>query len=153
MNPIINYRIMAPDLYRSLRAFTLALPTDQVPGQLLHLIDLRVSQINGCRFCLELHTEEARREGESLERIEALVHWRDSALFTDSERCAFEWADAMTRLDRDDHGRQDLITALREHFDDGAISRLTFAIAGINAWNRIAGAFHRHDGELADAPC
>ena len=150
MTPIIAYRDKAQDLWRSLYTFTVMLPTEEVPARLLHLIDIRVSKLNGCRFCLIRHTNDALKDGESALRIAALDQWRASTLFSVPERRVLAWAEAMTLLDCGDADKAGLIHDLRQYFDDAAISRLTFAIAGINAWNRVAGAFYAHDGDPHD---
>lgn len=131
----------APDLYAALFAVSKALGETGLPGTLKHLIDLRVSQINTCAYCIGLHTDWARRDGESRERIAAVAEWSTSALFTPDERAAFAWAEALTRRE---HDHLDALHAeLGRHFDRAQVGALTMAVAVINAWNRVGIASHR----------
>ena len=99
--PTMNFRFDmsadAPELYAALSNVSKALEHAGLPGGLNHLIDLRVSQLNGCAYCIGLHTSWALRDGERRERLEAVANWRDSALFTPDERAAFAWAEALTQ--------------------------------------------------------
>ncbi|MGV8996821.1 MAG: carboxymuconolactone decarboxylase family protein [Parvibaculaceae bacterium] len=110
---------------------------------LRHLIDIRVSRMNDCHFCINMHTKEAKDGGESDERIEAVNHWQASPLFTAREKAAFAWAEVLTRA-----GSQDEIVALLgelgAHFNKEEIANLTMVIAHINAWNRIGIASYEH---------
>lgn len=131
----------APELYAALSNVSKALEHAGLPGGLNHLIDLRVSQLNGCAYCIGLHTSWALRDGERRERLEAVADWRDSALFTPDERAAFAWAEALTQRQ---HAALDGLHAdLGQHFDRAQIAALTMAVATINAWNRVGIATHR----------
>ncbi|WP_431857504.1 carboxymuconolactone decarboxylase family protein [Azospirillum sp.] len=131
----------APDLYGALSNVTKALGASGLPTGLKHLIDLRVSQINGCAYCIGLHTEWAQRDGESRERIAAVADWPASPLFTPDEGAAFAWAEALTRREKD--RLDDLHADLGRHFDRAQVAALTMAVAAINAWNRVGIAIHR----------
>ncbi|MBI3446295.1 MAG: carboxymuconolactone decarboxylase family protein [Magnetospirillum sp.] len=144
MTPIIDYQTNAQDLWRGLYTVSVMLADDEVPSRLVHLVEIRASKINGCLFCLTYHTQEALKDGETPQRLAALEQWRDSPLFSEPERRVLAWTEAMTLLDCGDADKLSLITDLRRSFSDAAISRLTFAIAVINAWNRVAGAFYLH---------
>lgn len=115
---------------------------------LRHLIKLRASQINGCAFCVTMHLAEAREDGESEERLDHLVVWREVAFFSAAERAALAWTEALTRLDAPaDLGR--LHEALSRHFGEAEIAALTTAIGMINLWNRLMVASHRDQHRLA----
>ena len=106
-----------------------------------HLVKLRASQMNGCGFCVKMHTSEARRDGESDERLDRLIVWRHVADFTPAERAAFAWTEALTDLEPStDFGV--LRSALLEHFGEKEISILTSIISMINLWNRFAVSRH-----------
>lgn len=104
--------------------------------QLLELIKIRVSQLNGCAYCLDMHTKEARAAGEREQRIYALSAWRETPFFTPVERAALAWAEALTRISEGVPGP--LYQDMKEHFKDREIAGLTSAIIAINSWNRWA---------------
>ncbi|HYD65404.1 carboxymuconolactone decarboxylase family protein [Azospirillum sp.] len=132
----------APALIDTLLTLRGQLTAGTVPAGLMHLIDLRASQINGCHYCIRLHTGEARRDGETADRLEQLATWTTSDTFTPDERAALAWTEALTRgapssaIDRL-HGQ------LRAHFDDLQVAEITMCVAAINAWNRIGIASYR----------
>ncbi|CBS87849.1 carboxymuconolactone decarboxylase family protein [Azospirillum lipoferum] len=130
----------APSLFAAMYATTKAIRGSGLPTGLIHLIDLRVSQINGCTYCIDMHSKEARHDGQSEERIAALAEWEHSDLFLPDERAAFAWAELLTR------GRHDGIDAahrdLQRHFSAEQIAQLTVTVAQINAWNRVGIAQH-----------
>ncbi|HYH39389.1 MAG TPA: carboxymuconolactone decarboxylase family protein [Azospirillum sp.] len=131
----------APDLYAALRAVTETLDRSGLPAGLKHLIDLRVSQINGCSHCIGLHTGWALKDGERRERLDALAGWADSPLFTPDERAALALAEALTVRDRS--RLDDLHAELGRHFGREQVAALAFAAATANAWNRVVMAAHR----------
>src|SRR5690606_12219678 len=99
---------------------------------------LRVSQINGCGFCVDLHARDARADGESNERIDGVAVFREMPQFSDAERAALALAEAATRIADNPHGvPDDVWDEARKHYDDNELAALTMAIAVINAWNRI----------------
>ncbi len=104
------------------------------------LIELRVSQINGCAYCVDLHTLEARKAGETTQRLDCLTVWREVPFFDDAEKAAFEWAEAITKIAVNGAPAK-LFTALSEHFSKAEIVDLTLIIAQMNAWNRLAIGF------------
>ncbi len=113
----------------------------------LHLAKMRASQINGCAFCLHMHSEDALAAGERVERLLLLDAWRESALFTDRERAALAWTEALTRI-TEGHAPDADHAALREHFFEDEAIALSIAIAMINAWNRLAIGFRaEHPGD------
>jgi MoaD family protein len=107
---------------------------------LLELVKLRASQLNGCAFCYDMHWKDARALGESEERLYMLTAWRESRLYTERERAALAWTEAVTLISQTG-APDDVYEEAREHFDEREISDLTLAIAAINAWNRMAISF------------
>src|SRR5262249_12482414 len=103
---------------------------------LRELIKIRASQINGCAFCLDMHTKDARAAGETEQRIYALNAWRETPFFTERERVALAWAEAVTRISGG--VPDDLYEEARQQFSEKELMDLTWAVAAINAWNRVA---------------
>jgi AhpD family alkylhydroperoxidase len=109
---------------------------------LTELVRLRASQINGCAFCVDMHATDARKGGESDRRLATVVVWRETPFFTDRERAALEWTEALTLVSQD-HVPDALWQAVRPHFSDEELVDLTLLISAINAWNRFAIAFRK----------
>ena len=109
--------------------------------RLFELVKIRASQLNQCAYCLDMHTKDARRFGETEQRIYALSAWRDTPFFTDRERTALEWTEALTRLSHA-HPAEELRARLATYFDEDEIVALTFAVVVINSWNRLVVPFH-----------
>jgi AhpD family alkylhydroperoxidase len=112
---------------------------------LLNLVDLRASQINGCAFCLDMHTKDARAEGESEQRLYLLSAWREAPFYSERERAALEWTEAVT-LVANDHVPDEVYERVRPHFTDEELVNLTLAINVINSWNRLNVAFRTPTG-------
>jgi AhpD family alkylhydroperoxidase len=127
---------LAPDAYRHLLALEQTI-AGKVDPRLYHLIKLRASQINGCAFCIAMHTDEGLRDGDSIERLVLLDAWEESSLYTDKERAALEWVEDVTLI-ADTHAPRESFDGLKEHFSDEEIGYLTLAAMMINSWNRIA---------------
>ena len=109
------------------------------PG-LMELVKIRASQMNGCAFCLDMHTKDARAGGETEQRLYGLTAWRESPFFTPKERAALAWTEAITNI-QEGHATQNAYDEARKEFEEGELVKLTFAITTINTWNRIAIAF------------
>ncbi|MFL9997190.1 alkylhydroperoxidase AhpD family core domain-containing protein [Burkholderia sp. GAS332] len=109
---------------------------------LTELVRLRASQINGCAFCVDMHATDARKGGESERRLATVVVWRETPFFTDRERAALEWTEALTLVSQD-HVPDAVWQAVRPHFSDEELVDLTLLISAINAWNRFAIAFRK----------
>ncbi|MDT0341823.1 carboxymuconolactone decarboxylase family protein [Streptomyces litchfieldiae] len=136
--PRVSIRRHAADGYRALLALETSLAAGPVPKSTLELIRLRVSQINGCGFCVDMHARDARRDGETDERLATVAAWRETPYFTDAERAALALAEAATRIaDRAEGVPQDVWDEAARHYDEPALATLVMAIAAINAWNRI----------------
>jgi AhpD family alkylhydroperoxidase len=108
--------------------------------RLLHLVKMRASQINGCAFCLHMHSEDARRHGETVERLLLLDAWHESALYSERERAALAWTEALTNI-AETHAPDDVFDEVRQAFSDDELTALSIAIAMINAWNRLSIGF------------
>lgn len=126
----------APEGYQRLAAVSQWLSEGALDPTLRHLIDVRVSQINGCAYCLNMHTEEARAAGETQQRLDIVAGWDETDLFTDAEKAVLAWAETLTRVG-EKRAPQALYDALAEHFDEKAIAAITVAIAMMNTWNRL----------------
>ena len=127
---------LAPDAYRHFLQLE-GLIGQHVERKLLHLLKLRASQINGCAFCIAMHTDEARRDGEPVERLTLLDAWEESTLYSDRERAALAWAEEVTLI-ADSGASSESFEALKAHFSEDEIAWLTLAAVQINAWNRLA---------------
>ena len=139
--PRLPYTKLAPDAYQALSAVGHYLNTaTALEPALLGLIYLRASLLNGCSFCTGLHTAELQRHHEPQTRIDALKNWRESDAFTPRERAALAWTDAVTNI-QSSHGSDAEYATVSEFFHDKELVDLTFAIAQINAWNRLGIAF------------
>ena len=127
---------IAPDAYRHFLQLE-ALVMQHVDRKLLHLLKLRASQINGCAFCIAMHTDEALRDGEPTERLTLLDAWEESTLYSEKERAAIAWIEEVTLI-ADSGASKDSFEALKSHFNESEIGWLTLAAVLINSWNRMA---------------
>ena len=114
--------------------------TSGLEHKLLELVKLRASQINGCAYCLDMHSKDARALGETEQRIYTLDAWRETPFFSDRERAALEWAEAVTRVSID-HVPDRVYDAVKPFFTEAELVALTFAVVTINSWNRLAISF------------
>jgi AhpD family alkylhydroperoxidase len=130
----------SPDTIKPLSALHLSVDKSGLEQSLIDLVRVRASQINGCAYCIYSHTREARGRGETEQRLYLLDSWHESPLYTDRERAALAWTDAVTRI-ADTHAPDEVFEAVRAQFADEEIVKLTMAIADINAWNRFGIAF------------
>jgi AhpD family alkylhydroperoxidase len=117
---------------------------------LLELVKLRASMINGCAYCVDMHSKDARALGESEQRLYAISVWREAPFFTPRERAALAWTEAVTKVGSD-HVPDAVYRLAREHFDERQLVDLTMAIIAINAWNRLAIAFRAVAGTYEPA--
>jgi AhpD family alkylhydroperoxidase len=114
------------------------------PG-LLHLIKMRASQINGCAYCLDMHSKDARANGETEQRLYALNAWHETPFYSDRERAALAWTESVTSISRD-HVPDALYEEARKHFTEEELVNLTLAVVAINGWNRLAISFRSVPG-------
>jgi AhpD family alkylhydroperoxidase len=134
--PRMNVAAVAPDVYRHLMDLE-QLVANKLEPRLLHLLKLRASQINGCAYCIGMHTAEALRDGETVERLTLLDAWSESSLYSDTERAALQWIEEVTLI-ADSGASDESFDKLKTRFSEEEIVWLTTAATLINAWNRIA---------------
>jgi AhpD family alkylhydroperoxidase len=118
--------------------------------KLFHLIEIRASQLNGCAYCIDMHTKDARLAGETEQRIYALSAWHETPFFTERERAALEYTEAVTRVG-DTHVTDDVFARVSKLFDEDEMVALTFAVVVINAWNRLSISFRVPPGSYQPA--
>lgn len=140
MEPRLNYQKIAPGARDAMLSLGKYIHASGLEESLLNLIDIRASQINGCAWCLDMHNKDARAAGESEQRLYMLSAWRESTLYTDRERAALAWTEAVT-LPADSRIPDDIYEETRKHFTEKGIVDLTLAIIAINGWNRLNIAF------------
>ena len=128
---------IAPEGYSALRAVEAYLARSGLPKSLIDLVKLRASQINGCAYCLDVHSRDARKAGESEPRLYLLNAWREAPHYSPAERAALAWTEALTNI-ADTHAGDADYEALRVYFTDKEIVDLTYLIGMINFWNRLA---------------
>jgi AhpD family alkylhydroperoxidase len=133
------YKI-APELMKAMSALEAAVAGSGLEKSLIELVKTRASQINGCAFCIHMHTKDARALGETEERLYLLSAWRESPLYTDRERAALGWTESVTLVSQTGVP-DDVYEQVRGSFSDEEIVKLTMLVATINAWNRIAISF------------
>jgi len=114
--------------------------------KLLELVKMRASQINGCAYCLDMHSKDARAAGETEQRLYLLDAWREVALYSERERAALEWTEALTNI-AEGHEPDDVYAAVREHFSEEELVNLSLALVAINGWNRLSIAFRAEAGK------
>lgn len=112
----------------------------QIEPRLFFLVEIRASQINGCAYCIDMHTKDARAAGETEQRIYALNAWRETPFFSDRERAALEWTEAVTRI-ADTHVPDEIYERVAKQFNEEELVALTFGVAVINSWNRLVTSF------------
>ena len=118
---------------------------------LLELVKMRASQINGCAHCIDMHSKDARAHGETEQRLYALSAWEETPFFSDRERAALAWTEAITVI-KDQHAPDHIYERVRQHFSEEEIVNLTMAIIAINGWNRLAIGFRSIPGEYQPKP-
>ena len=137
MTPRIDYRKFSPDALQAMLALEKYLAGCGFPHKFMHLLKLRASQINGCAYCIDMHSIDARAAGETEQRLYALDAWRETPFFDDRERAGLAWIEAVTLVSQG-HVPDGVYDEARQHFSEEEIVNLTYLAATINAWNRIA---------------
>ena len=140
MKPRLDYYKAAPDTIKALLSLENQVRASGLEPSLFELVKIRASQINGCAFCINMHTQDARKQGETEQRIYLLDAWREAPAYTDRERAALAWTEAVT-LVSETHAPDDVYEQVRAQFSDAELVNLTMLIGAINAWNRIAISF------------
>ena len=137
MEPRIDYRKHSPDAQKALYELEKYVATSGLDHKLIHLLKLRASQINGCAYCIDMHSKDARALGETEQRLYELNAWRETPFYTEKERAALEWTESLTLISQT-HAPDETFEAMKKHFTDKEIVDLTILVALINAWNRVA---------------
>jgi len=137
MTPRLNPFDAAPEIMQAMLDLEQAVRNSGLEDSLIELVKIRASQINGCAYCIHMHTRDARARGESEERVYLLDAWRESPLYSERERAVLAWTEALT-LVASTHAPDSDWQALQAHFSEAEQAKLTLLIATINAWNRIA---------------
>ena len=140
MDTRIDYSKASPAALKAMYALQVAVNTSGLEPSLQELVKLRVSQINGCAFCIDMHFREAKAKGEKEERLYLLDAWRESPVYTDRERAALAWAEAVTLVSQT-HVPDEVFAEARKHFDESELVNLTLAVVAINGWNRFSISF------------
>jgi AhpD family alkylhydroperoxidase len=140
MKARIDYTKASPLALKAMFALQAAVNSSGLEPTLQELIKLRVSQINGCAYCIDMHFREATAKGEKAERLYLLDAWRESPVYTDRERAALGWAEAVT-LVSETHIPDDVFAEARKHFNEDELVNLTLAVVAINGWNRFSIGF------------
>jgi AhpD family alkylhydroperoxidase len=140
MKPRMNFYQAAPETIKALSALEAQIQASGLEPSLIELVKTRASQINGCAFCINMHTQDARKHGETEQRLYLLNAWRESPVYTDRERAALAWTEAVTLIS-ETHAPDDVYNDVRAQFSEAETVNLTMLIATINVWNRISISF------------
>ncbi|MGH8291987.1 MAG: carboxymuconolactone decarboxylase family protein [Gammaproteobacteria bacterium] len=145
MKPRLEFSKASPDAYKAMRNLQQYIENSGLEHSLMELVKMRASQINGCAHCLDMHSKDARAAGETEQRLYTLDAWRETPFFTDRERAALAWTEALTRIRK---GVSDeLYAEVRKHFSEKEIVDLSLCIIAINGWNRLAIPFRAKVGD------
>lgn len=145
MKPGIDYRKVAPGAIEAMSGLERYLTTCGLEPSLLELVKLRASQINGCAYCMDRHTKDARAHGESEQRLYALNAWRETPFYSERERAALAWTEAVTLI-ANGHVPDEVYEPVRQQFNEQELADLTLAVVAINGWNRFAISFRTVPG-------
>ena len=140
MKPRMNFFQAAPETVNALMALENQVTSTGLEQSLIELVKTRASQINGCAYCINMHTQDARKHGETEQRLYLLNAWQESPVYTDRERAALAWTDAVTLIS-ETHAPDDVYQQVRAQFSEAETVNLTMLVATINAWNRLAISF------------
>ncbi len=145
MSPRIRYPKVAPGAYAAMLGLEDYVHQCGLEPPLLELVKMRASQLNGCAFCLDMHSKDARAAGETEQRLYLLDAWREAPFYTERERAALAWTEALTQV-ADSHVPDEVYDEARVHFSDKELVDLSLAVVAINGWNRLAIAFRSEVG-------
>lgn len=145
MEQRINYSKTAPKGIEILHSLENYIKSSGLEPSLLELVRMRASQINNCAYCIDMHTKDARSRGESEQRLYGLSAWRESPFYSERERTALAWTEAVTRVD-EDQVPDAIYEQARKNFGEKELTDLTFAVIAINSWNRLAVSFRTLPG-------
>jgi len=140
MQPRLEGQKASPAAYHAMLGLEMFVRKSKLEPSLIHLVKMRASQINGCAYCLDMHSKDARAAGETEQRLYALNAWEETPFFTDRERAALAWTEVVTLVSKD-HVPDAVYEAARQRFSEEELVNLTMAIVTINGWNRLCIAF------------
>jgi AhpD family alkylhydroperoxidase len=150
MTERLNYAKAFPEGIHAVLSVEKAINSSGLEPSLLELVKTRASQLNGCAYCLDMHTKDARAAGETEQRLYALSAWHETPFFSSRERAALAWTEAVTNIQQG-HASDEAYEQARAEFNESELVRLTLAISQINVWNRIAIAFRAEPGTYQPA--
>jgi AhpD family alkylhydroperoxidase len=146
MKARVDFRkVLMPKALRSLQLTSNYVNSSELDHRMLELVKMRTSQLNGCAYCIDMHTKDARAAGETEQRLYLLDAWRETPLYSERERAALEWTEAVTRV-ADGHVPDEVFAAARDHSEEELVD-LTIAVIATNGWNRLNIAFRPEVGE------
>jgi AhpD family alkylhydroperoxidase len=145
MSPRLNAAKAAPAAYHAMRGLEQYVKQSGLEPSLIELVKLRASYMNGCAYCIDMHTKDALAAGETIQRIVSIPVWRETPFFTDRERAALAWTEGVTDL-HPGHVPDELYRETNRFFTDEEMVKLTMAVVTINGWNRLAIAFRTEPG-------
>jgi AhpD family alkylhydroperoxidase len=145
MEPRLVVRKVAPDVYKAMSSLEECVSESGLEPSLLELVRTRASQLNNCAYCIDMHTKDARANGETEQRLYTLSAWQETAFFTERERAALTWTEALTNI-AESRVPDDVYEIARQHFTEKELVDLTLAIVAINGWNRLSVAFRTVPG-------
>jgi AhpD family alkylhydroperoxidase len=145
MKSRLDFFKASPEAYKAMSQVSQFVHDCGLENSLLELVKLRASQINGCAFCIDMHTKDARAEGETEQRLYLLSAWREAPVYSERERAALEWTEALTLIS-ENHVPDEVYERVKKQFDDKEMVNLTVAVSLINSWNRLAISFRTVTG-------
>jgi AhpD family alkylhydroperoxidase len=145
MTSRIEYNKVAPGAYRAMFSLEKYIHGCGLEAPLLELVKMRASQINGCAFCLDMHSKDARAAGETEQRLYLLNAWREAPFYTERERAALAWTEALTLIS-ENHVPDEVYNEARQYFSEQELVNLSLAVIAINGWNRLAISFRSEVG-------
>lgn len=146
MKPRLSYMQISPEPLNAMVGLNQKLANSGIEPMLAHLVRMRASQINGCAYCIDMHSKDLRALGETEMRIYGLDAWRETPFYSDRERAALEWTEAVTKISQT-HAEDEIYERVKTHFTDKELVDLTWIIVEINAWNRLAISFRAVPGK------
>lgn len=141
----LDYGKVAPDGIKGLLEIEKFIHKSDLNPTILELVKMRASQLNGCAYCMDMHSKDARANGETEQRLYLLNAWREAPFYSEKERAALEWTEALTLISQN-HISDELFESVSSHFNEKELMALTMTIVGINGWNRLSIAFRTEVG-------
>lgn len=145
MKSRLNYSEVSPGALKAMMGLEKYVHQSDLESSLVELVRMRASQLNECAYCIDMHSKDARKAGETEQRLYALSAWRETPFFSERERAALEWTEALTKLSST-HVSDELYDSVKKHFSDEEMVVLTMSIVAINGWNRLGVGFRSEVG-------